>query len=158
VVAAGAWADLERLGPAVRPGVARYRWVFERYPSRVETQAIVEAIAEAFARVGKPYDFEFDFNVSTRRVCTELVYRSYHGRALGQASGGALRFELVKRIGRYTLTADAIARMIAKPRAQAANEPAAFELVELLLKERPGAATRIDAARRLERFSELITP
>lgn len=41
----------------------------------------IAAITDAFGHIGKPYDFEFDFNVTTRIVCTELVYRGYHNRA-----------------------------------------------------------------------------
>ena len=62
---------------------------------------LLSAITEAFGHLGKPYDFEFDFNVTTRLVCTELIYRSYHGR-------GAIDFPLVKRLGRYTLSGDDI--------------------------------------------------
>lgn len=61
-----------------------------------ETQA---ALDEARRHLGKPYDFDFDFNLSSRLVCTGLVYRSFHGR-------GAIRFDLRKRLGRQTLTGD----------------------------------------------------
>jgi hypothetical protein len=59
------------------------------------------AIGEAIGHLGKPYDFEFDFNNSSRIVCTELVYRSYHHR-------GTMVFSLIKRLGRFTLTGDDI--------------------------------------------------
>ena len=59
------------------------------------------ALREAFAHLGKPYDFEFDFNVTTRLVCTELVYRAYHKKA-------GIEFKLVKRLGRFTLTGNDI--------------------------------------------------
>ena len=62
---------------------------------------IASAIGEALGHLGKPYDFEFDFNNSSRIVCTELVYRSYHNR-------GAMTFSLTKRLGRFTLTGDDI--------------------------------------------------
>jgi hypothetical protein len=62
-------------------------------------------MAEAFGHVGKAYDFEFDFNVSTRLVCTELIYRCYHHR-------GSIAFPLTKRLGRYTLTGDDIATLV----------------------------------------------
>jgi uncharacterized protein YycO len=60
---------------------------------------ISAAIAEALGHLGKPYDFEFDFNNSSRVVCTELIYRSYHHR-------GPVYFSLTKRLGRFTLTGD----------------------------------------------------
>ena len=41
---------------------------------------ITAALGEAFGHLGKPYDFEFDFTVTSRIVCTELVYRCYHHR------------------------------------------------------------------------------
>ena len=59
------------------------------------------ALREALRHVGKPYDYEFDFNSATRVVCTELVYRCYHRR-------GGCTFPLVKRLGRFTLTGDDI--------------------------------------------------
>ena len=59
------------------------------------------ALQEAFAHLGKPYDFEFDFNVTNRIVCTELVYRSFHKK-------GPIHFTLVKRLGRFTLTGNDI--------------------------------------------------
>ncbi len=60
---------------------------------------IAEALTEAFGHLGKPYDFDFDFNHATRLVCTALVYRTFHGR-------GKIAFDLVKRVGRWTLTGD----------------------------------------------------
>ena len=62
-----------------------------------------QALLAAISHLGKPYDFEFDFNVSSRLVCTELVYRCFHGR-------GHIAFAPVKRMGRWNLTADDLAR------------------------------------------------
>ncbi|MDQ3438957.1 MAG: hypothetical protein M3478_01250 [Planctomycetota bacterium] len=66
-----------------------------------------QAIAKAFAHVGKPYDFEFDFFSSDKLVCTELVYRSYEGM---------IRFDLVKIMGRDTLPAMEICKKFAGER------------------------------------------
>jgi uncharacterized protein YycO len=57
------------------------------------------AIDRAHQHVGKPYDFDFDFTRSDRMVCTEVVYRSYQGI-------GGIEFELTKRAGRHTLSAE----------------------------------------------------
>jgi hypothetical protein len=69
-----------------------------------------QAIAKAFAHVGKPYDFEFDFFSSDKLVCTELVYRSYEG---------LIRFDLVKIMGRDTLPAMEICKKFAGERERA---------------------------------------
>lgn len=73
-----------------------------RLPAWVKAQAV----ARAFAYLGRPYDFDFDFATDTSLVCTELVWRSY--RPLGDAPG--LRLETVKVAGRQTLPANELAR------------------------------------------------
>ena len=60
---------------------------------------IDEALQRAHSHVGKPYDFDFDFTRADRMVCTEVVYRSYHGI-------GELQFELTRRAARETLSAE----------------------------------------------------
>ena len=62
---------------------------------------LASALEEAFAHLGKPYDFEFDFNVTNRIVCTEVVYRAFHKK-------GSILFTLVKRLGRFTLSGNDI--------------------------------------------------
>jgi Permuted papain-like amidase enzyme, YaeF/YiiX, C92 family len=178
----GGWPDLERMGLAAEPMVARYKWIFERHPSphgyvveavaqgcrvhklayclhadhvavlrpRLPAPEIRDALLEAFGHVGKPYDFEFDFNVSTRIVCTELVYRAFHGR-------GPIRFALAKRVGRYTLTADDIAAQYLDAlagRGEVAGEP--FDLIDLFLKEKWDGAERVADAVRMQRFAALL--
>jgi hypothetical protein len=54
--------------------------------STLPASDIASAIGEAMGHLGKPYDFEFDFNNSSRIVCTELIYRSYHNRGTWQES------------------------------------------------------------------------
>jgi Permuted papain-like amidase enzyme, YaeF/YiiX, C92 family len=60
-------------------------------------------VSSAFEHYGKPYDFDFDFGRTSHVVCTELVYRPMHKQ-------GPYSFNLVKRMGRHTLTVDDIAR------------------------------------------------
>ena len=44
----------------------------------VPVSATIKMI-DALTRAGKPYDFEFDFRRSDKLVCTEVVYRAFHG-------------------------------------------------------------------------------
>lgn len=111
----------------------------------LDAEALKACIVEAFSHVGKPYDFEFDFNVSTRIVCTELIYRSLHGR-------GSIHFALTKRLGRFTLTADDMVRQLLEQPAGAAP----FSVVELLLQESEAEAKQIPATERLSRLAGLF--
>lgn len=90
------------------------------------------AVIEAFGHVGKPYDFQFDFNVTTRIVCTELVYRSYH-------RGGKIEFPLIKRLGRFTLSADDIMNWFLNSVDNVGDrQDGPFRLVSLLLQAADG--------------------
>jgi hypothetical protein len=86
------------------------------------------AVTEALRHLGKPYDFEFDFNLSSRIVCTGLVYRSFHGR-------GPIRFQLVKRLGTYTLTGDDLA---AQALDFSEGSATGFDIVALILRRSSG--------------------
>lgn len=52
------------------------------------------AIAKAFAQLGKPYDFEFDFLTQSTLVCSEVVYLAYLPEK-GQQAGLQLPLEEV---------------------------------------------------------------
>jgi hypothetical protein len=93
---------------------------------------IASAIGEAIGHLGKPYDFEFDFNNSSRIVCTGLVYRSYHNR-------GTIIFSLTKRLGRFTLTGDdIIAHALDGTGESGEGKRIGFQPVALVLKRRDG--------------------
>ena len=99
-------------------------------PSLADSE-LRQALLAALGHLGKHYDFEFDFNVSSRLVCTELVYRCFHGR-------GDIAFSLVKRLGRWTLTADDLARQVLD--ALAANPQAALQPVAMWTRSGNAAA------------------
>lgn len=102
---------------------------------RLDANSISQALADAFSHVGKSYDFEFDFGISTRLVCTELIYRIYHGR-------GQIAFELTKRIGRFTLTCDDIVNtFLTQAHENPTNTP--FELVALTRRSDSGRAVLV---------------
>jgi uncharacterized protein YycO len=57
------------------------------------------ALQRARTHAGKLYDFIFDFRTTDRLVCTEVIYRTYHGI-------GPIDFELKQEAGRYCLSAE----------------------------------------------------
>ncbi len=59
------------------------------------------AIERGLSHAGKLYDFIFDFGTSDRIVCTEVIYRAYHGI-------GGINFELSSKAGRHYLSAEDI--------------------------------------------------
>ena len=63
-------------------------------PSQIE-----KALNRARAHTGKLYDFVFDFRTSDRLVCTEVIYRTYHGI-------GDIEFDLIVQAGRHCLSAE----------------------------------------------------
>jgi hypothetical protein len=96
------------------------------------TSDIAAALGEAMGHLGKPYDFEFDFNNSSRIVCTGLVYRSYHHR-------GNILFSLSKRLGRFTLTGDDIIATALEGMGESGETRIGpFQPVALVLKRRDG--------------------
>ena len=106
-------------------------------------EQVAGAVAEAFGHVGKAYDFEFDFNISTRLVCTELIYRCYHHR-------GGMEFPLIKRLGRYTLTGDDIANLVVKSLLTLPAGRPGFSLAAMALQKGDGEAQFIEEAELLE--------
>jgi hypothetical protein len=91
---------------------------------RLDAEERASAVRDAFAHLGKPYDFEFDFTRSDRLVCTELIYRSFHGK-------GPIRFEPVQRLGKPTISADDIVRSVV---AKLGSSDAAFEPIAISRK------------------------
>jgi len=114
----------------------------------VDDHAIKESLIEAFSHVGKPYDFEFDFNVSSRIVCTELVYRSLHGR-------GPIFFQLTRRLGRFCLSPDDIVEQQLAAM-QRGSEAAPFAIIELMLRDGGREAVQVDDALRSARLARLF--
>jgi 1-acyl-sn-glycerol-3-phosphate acyltransferase len=95
------------------------------------------AVEEAFRHLGKAYDFEFDFNVTTRLVCTELIYRSYHGR-------GSIALPLTRRLGRYTLSCDDIAGWYLDQVDAVGPDLAPFHAVALIVQDARGQARFVE--------------
>ena len=66
---------------------------------KLTTSQIKQALDRARSHAGKLYDFVFDFSTSDRLVCTEVIYRTYHGI-------GEINFDLVMQAGRHCLSAE----------------------------------------------------
>lgn len=66
---------------------------------KLNPSEIATALANARSHAGKLYDFIFDFNTSDRLVCTEVIYRTYHGV-------GPIDFQLSVKAGRNCLSAE----------------------------------------------------
>jgi hypothetical protein len=68
---------------------------------RLSPEEKKEALTVVYALLGSGYDFKFDFNDGSYQCCTEVIYRSLNSR-------GMYDFDLVKRAGALTLSADDI--------------------------------------------------
>jgi hypothetical protein len=162
----GSASDLKRLGIAVHPAVAKHLTRFETKDEgrgcviealspcvqinslefclyadhvallrpRLSQDTLREAVTESFQYLDRPYDYEFDFNNSARVVCTGLIYRCFHKRE-------GVRFNLVKRLGRYTLSGDDIMNQwLSSADGPEEGAPMPFDLVALVLKNERGEA------------------
>lgn len=65
----------------------------------LEPSDLEQALRRSATHAGKPYDFLFDFRTSDRMVCTEVIYRGFHGI-------GPVRFHLEEVGGRLCLPAE----------------------------------------------------
>lgn len=89
-------------------------------------------LVKVFSYLGQEYDFRFDFNDSSRQVCTEIVYRSLNGL-------NEIDFQLALHTGHLTLSSDDILRYGLEKR------PEAFEFILYVeeAKLRPGHPARL---------------
>lgn len=116
----GTSADLARLGIQAPTGAMGGPWFLESKKDGVrirpaeetlQVDALVvlrpplkganltEALLRAASHEGKPYDFLFDFRTADRMVCTEVIYRGFHGI-------GSVKFHLREVGGRLCLPAE----------------------------------------------------
>ncbi len=65
----------------------------------LEPSDLEDALRRAASHAGKPYDFLFDFRTADRMVCTEVIYRGFHGI-------GPVKFHLEEVGGRLCLPAE----------------------------------------------------
>lgn len=97
----GAWfLEAKKDGVKVRPAgetLAVDALMVLRPP--LEGEGLAHGLRRALGHRGKPYDFLFDFRTADRLVCTEVVYRGYHGI-------GPVRFHLREVGGRLCLPAE----------------------------------------------------
>ncbi len=72
---------------------------FVIFRPQLDLASLKKALQKALQHRDKKYDFLFDFNIPQRLVCTEVVYRGFHGVA-------NIEFHLSRRSGRYCLSAE----------------------------------------------------
>ena len=68
---------------------------------QISQEELRDQLGMVMLLVGDNYDFNFDFTSGSRHCCTEVIYRSLHGKS-------GIEFNLVKRFGLQTLSADDI--------------------------------------------------
>ncbi len=74
---------------------------------RLPGVAKARAVFRAFHYMGRPYDFDFDFQTDSSLVCTELIYKAYESEP--HIAGLALPLQEI--LGRKVTTANDIARL-----------------------------------------------
>ena len=92
---------------------------------RLERAEKAQALLRAFQYVGRPYDFNFDFQTDLALVCTELVYKSYEP----VPGYRGIRLKLEEILGRTAIPANSIARQLDEEMAQGTPQ---FDMVLFL--------------------------
>ncbi|KAL9184990.1 hypothetical protein ACHAXT_002767 [Thalassiosira profunda] len=87
---------------------------------RITPEERTDALVSIFRYLGSKYDFGFNFADASAVVCTEVQYHAFNGK-------GNLEFELTKRAGHPTLSADDIVNYYL-------NIPDSFDFVLLALQ------------------------
>jgi hypothetical protein len=97
----GAWfLESKKDGVRVRPAEETLQVdAFVVLRSPLEETDLADAIRRSASHAGKGYDFLFDFRTADRMVCTEVIYRGFHGT-------GPVRFHLKEVGGRLCLPAE----------------------------------------------------
>ena len=97
----GAWfLESKKDGVRVRPAEETLQVdAFVVLRSPLEGNDLADAIRRSASHAGKGYDFLFDFRTADRMVCTEVIYRGFHGT-------GPVRFHLKEVGGRLCLPAE----------------------------------------------------
>ena len=98
---------------------------------RISEEERTDALISIFRFLGSKYDFSFNFGDTSAVVCTEVQYHAFNGK-------GQLHFELTKRAGNPTLSADDIVNYYLT------KQPGSFDLV-LLAIEDPNLDSNHDA-------------
>ena len=98
---------------------------------RISEEERTDALISIFRFLGSKYDFSFNFGDTSAVVCTELQYHAFNGK-------GQLHFDLTKRAGNPTLSADDIVNYYLT------KQPGSFDLV-LLAIEDPNLDSNHDA-------------
>ena len=81
---------------------------------------MAKGILRAIQHEGKNYNFDFDFFSSDQLVCTEVIFRAFDGL-------GEIKFELIERAGRLSLSAEDILDMAVNNRGFTAIAAFGFE-------------------------------
>ena len=106
---------------------------------KLSDSEMTTALSRALSHAGKLYDFIFDFSTADRLVCTEVIYRAYHGI-------GPIHFDLSERAGRKCLSAEDFLN-------QGASSET-FDVVAIYGIEGNEIVTGLDAQARLTRSFE----
>ena len=115
-----------------------------------------KAIAQAFFYIGRPYDFDFDFDTPNTLVCTEVVYRSYGGNS----DEATLKFPLVTLMGRRTLPAHQLAMQFVEEVEAGRSQ---YELIAWLDHDRINQTADLltyngdHSGKKFERFKDTLT-